>query len=74
MVFTMVYFKILKNNFLRKNAQSFFLSNECKERALKLLCVVLCSITACYPVSKIWDGLLGSKITNRGSRPNAQAN
>ena len=38
-------------------------------------CVVLCSITACYPVSKIWDGLLGSsKITNRGSRPNAQAN
>ena len=36
--------------------------------------VVLCSITACYPVSKIWDGLLGSKITNRGSRPNAQAN
>ena len=44
-----------------------------KDRSLLIdslgCCVVLCSITACYPVSKIWDGLLGSKITNRGSRP-----
>ena len=41
---------------------------------MRLCCVVLCSITAWNPVSKIWDSLLGSKITNRDSRSNAHAN